>query len=89
MSAELWVAVGFFMFVGFLIYLKVPRMIGEALDQRAEAIRKELDDARRLREEAQDLLADYQQKQRRADDEARAIVEQAEREARGIKEQAE
>jgi len=89
MSAEFWVAVAFFMFVGLLVYVKVPGMITESLDQRAEAIRKELDQARRLREEAQDLLADYQQKQRRADDEAKAIVENAEREALAIKEQSE
>lgn len=89
MSAEFWVAVAFFMFVGLLLYMKVPGMITESLDQRAEAIRKELDQARRLREEAQDLLADYQQKQRRADDEAKAIIENAEREAMAIKEQSE
>jgi F-type H+-transporting ATPase subunit b len=89
MGAEFWVAVAFFLFVGLLLYMKVPALIGDALDQRAEAIRKELDEARRLREEAQDLLADYQQKQRRADDEAKAIIENAEREAIAIKEQAE
>lgn len=89
MGAEFWVGVAFFLFVGIVIYMKAPAMIASALDQRAEAIRKELDEARRLREEAQDLLADYQQKQRRADDEAKAIVEQAEREAVAIKEQAE
>ncbi|MGD9804160.1 MAG: F0F1 ATP synthase subunit B [Hyphomicrobiaceae bacterium] len=89
MGAEFWVAVAFVIFVGVLIYLKVPGLISGALDQRADAIRKELDEARRLREEAQDLLADYQQKQRRADDEAKAIVEQAQREAQAIKEQSE
>jgi F-type H+-transporting ATPase subunit b len=89
MGAEFWVGVAFVLFVGLLLYMKVPRLIADALDQRAEAIRKELDEARRLREEAQDLLADYQQKQRRADDEAKAIIEQAEREALAIKEQAE
>lgn len=88
-SAEFWVAVAFFLFVGLLIKMKVPGMMAEGLDQRAEAIRKELDAARRLREEAQELLADYQQKQRRADDEAKAIIEQAEREASSLKEQAE
>ncbi|MGE0698656.1 MAG: F0F1 ATP synthase subunit B [Hyphomicrobiaceae bacterium] len=89
MGAEGWVAVAFFLFVGLLIYMKAPAMIAESLDQRADAIRKELDEARRLREEAQDLLADYQQRQRRADDEAKAIVEAAEREAQAIKDQSE
>jgi len=89
MTAEFWVAVSFFIFVGLLVYLKVPGLIASALDERADAIRRELDEARRLREEAQDLLADYQQKQRRADDEAKAIIQQAELEAKGIKEQSE
>ena len=89
MGAEFWVGVAFFLFVGLIVYMKAPAMIGEALDQRAEAIRKELDEARRLREEAQDLLADYQQKQRRAEDEAKAIIDQAHREAQAVKEQSE
>lgn len=88
-SAEFWVAVAFFLFVGLLVWMKVPGMIAAGLDARADAIRKELDEARRLREEAQDLLADYQQKQRRADDEAKAIIEQAEREATALKVQSE
>lgn len=88
-SAEFWVAVAFFLFVGLLLWMKVPGMMAAGLDQRADAIRKELDEARRLREEAQDLLADYQQKQRRADDEAKAIIEQAEREASALKAQSE
>lgn len=89
MGAEVWVAVAFFLFVGLLVYMKVPGLIAKSLDERADAIRNELDEARRLREEAQALLADYQQKQRRADDEAKAILEQAEREALAIKEQSE
>ncbi|MBS0241906.1 MAG: F0F1 ATP synthase subunit B [Proteobacteria bacterium] len=89
MGAEFWVAIAFFIFVGLLLYMKAPSMLTGALDQRADAIRKELDEARRLREDAQALLADYQQKQRRADDEARAIVEEAQREAQAIKEQSE
>lgn len=89
MGAEFWVAVAFFLFVGVLLYMKAPSLMTSALDQRADAIRKELDEARRLREEAQALLADYQQKQRRADDEAKAIVQEAEREAQAIKDQSE
>ena len=84
MTPEFWVAVAFFGFVGLLIYYRVPAMIGKALDDRAEAIRQELDEARRLREEAQELLADYQRKTREAEEEAKAIVEQARREAEAL-----
>jgi F-type H+-transporting ATPase subunit b len=84
-----WVAVAFLVFMGLLLYLKVPAMIAKTLDDRADAIREELDQARRLREEAQDLLADYQLKQRQAEEEAKAIVEQAKREADAVKAESE
>jgi F-type H+-transporting ATPase subunit b len=76
-----WVLVAFLAFVGILLYYRVPTSIGKMLDDRADAIRKELDEARRLREDAQALLADYQRKAREADTEARTIIEQAKREA--------
>src|SRR5262245_30367904 len=79
--AEFWVAVAFVAFLLILAYYKVPALIGKALDDRAAGIRKELDEARRLREEAQALLADYQRKHRNAGQEAESIVEQARREA--------
>lgn len=59
----------------------VPGKIGAALDARANRIRKELDEARTLREEAQHLLAEYQRKRRQAEQEAADIVEAAKREA--------
>jgi F-type H+-transporting ATPase subunit b len=80
-TPELWVAIAFLGFVGLLLYAGVPGLIGQALDERARLIKKELDEARRLREEAQALLADYQRKAREAEDEAKAIVEEAMREA--------
>ena len=64
--AEFWVAVSFVVFLLILVYYKIPALIAKALDDRAEAIRKELDEARRLREEAQNLLDDYQKKHRNA-----------------------
>jgi F-type H+-transporting ATPase subunit b len=79
-----WTLIAMLMFLGIVFYLKVPAMIGKSLDERGEAIRKELDDARRLREEAQQLLADYQRKSREAEDEAKSIVEQAKREAEAL-----
>ncbi len=84
-TPDFWVAVSFFIFIGILIKMGVPSMMTKALDDRADAVRKELDQARRLREEAQDLLADYQRKQRAADEEAKAIIESARREAEAMK----
>ena len=84
-TAEFWVLVSFLAFMGLLLYMKVPGLLTKGLDDRAEAIRKELDDARRMRQEAQDLLVEYQQKQRQAEAEAKAIVEQAQREAEAMK----
>ncbi len=83
-GAEFWVLVSFLIFIGLIIYLRVPSLIAKGLDKRADEIRSELDSARRLREEAQELLADYQRKAREAEDEAKAIVEQAQREAESL-----
>lgn len=83
-SAEFWVAISFVIFIGILLYYKVPAVIAKALDERAAGIRRELDEARRLREEAQALLADYEKKHRNAAEEAQGIVDMARREAEAI-----
>ena len=80
-TAEFWVAVSFVGFLVILIYYKIPALLAKALDERAAAIRKELDEARRLRDEAQNLLNDYQKKYRNAGIEAESIIEQARGEA--------
>ena len=59
---EFWVAVSFFIFIGVLVYFGVHMKVVSALDARALLIRKELKEARRLREEAEKVLADYQRK---------------------------
>ena len=74
---EFWVAVAFVLFVGVLLYVGVHKKLTEALDHRANRIRAELDEARRLRDEAAALLAEYQRKQREAEREAEAIVADA------------
>ncbi len=83
-APEFWVAIAFLCFVGLLLKAKVPSLVTKALDDRADAIRKELEEARRLREEAQRLFADYQKKQREAEDEARAIVDKARADAEAL-----
>src|SRR5689334_9481778 len=61
-EAEFWVAVSFFIFIGVLVYLGIHKKVVSALDARAFRISKELEEARRLREEAEKLLADYRRK---------------------------
>ena len=81
-APELWVLVSFVLFVALLVYYKIPNKVAEALDNRAGKIHAELEEARRLREEAQTILADYQRKQRDAEKEAEDIIAMARREAR-------
>jgi F-type H+-transporting ATPase subunit b len=83
----------FFAFVAFaaffvvLMFLGVPGMILSALDARSQAIAKELHEARRMREEAEKLLADYQAKRAQAEAEAKAIVDTAKEQAAAVAEE--
>lgn len=81
MDATFWAFIALVIFLAIVFYVRVPGMISKSLDARAERIRNELDEARRLREEAQQLLAEYQRKRKEAEAEAAAIVAAAEREA--------
>jgi F-type H+-transporting ATPase subunit b len=81
MDATFWALVALVIFIGIAFYMKVPGMLGKSLDNRAERIRNELDEARRLREEAQQLLAEYQRKRKEAEKEAADILDAAKREA--------
>lgn len=83
-DAAFFALVGLILFFALLIYLKVPGTLAGGLDKRAAAIKHELDEARRLREEAQGLLAEYQRKARDAAAEAEEIVDQAKREAEAL-----
>ncbi|WP_342076527.1 F0F1 ATP synthase subunit B [Yoonia sp. SS1-5] len=74
-----WIA--FLIFVGILVYYKVPGLVGGMLDKRAEGIKAELDEAKALREEAQSLLATYERKQKEVQEQADRIVASAKDEA--------
>jgi F-type H+-transporting ATPase subunit b len=78
---ETWVAVAFLISVALALYLKVPAMVARMLDDRAAKIAAELAEARKLREEAQALLAEYQKKRVEAERDAVNIVAQAKVEA--------
>jgi len=79
--AESWVLVAFILFIALLVYLKVPAKVAAMLDERAAKIASELAEAKRLREDAQALLAEYQKKRVDAERDAVNIIEQAKREA--------
>jgi F-type H+-transporting ATPase subunit b len=78
---ETWVAIAFILFVGVVLYYKLPHRVVNALDQRSAAIARELEEARKLRVEAEALLSDYKKRAENAQVEAEEILAQAEREA--------
>ncbi len=75
------VLLAFLLFIGILLYFKVPTKIAEMLDARADGIRADLDEARSLREEALSLLASYERKQKEMQEQADRIVANARTEA--------
>ena len=88
LDASFWALAGLVLFFALLIYLKVPGMVTKSLDDRAAKISNELDEARRLREEAQELLAEYQRRRKEAETEAEAIISAATREADALAKEA-
>lgn len=80
-NTDFIVTIAFLLFVGILIYFKVPSILGGLLDKRAEGIRNDLDEAKRLREEAQEIYASYERRQREVKDQAAEIVANAKRES--------
>ena len=87
-EAEFWVAVAFVLFVLALVRLGAHRTVVGALDDRSARIQAELDEARRLRTEAQALLAEYQRRQKEAEQEAQALIRSAEAEGERLQAEA-
>jgi F-type H+-transporting ATPase subunit b len=78
---EFWVGIGTLIFLGIVLWKRVPHLVASWLDTRAAAIAKELEEARRLRQDAEALLAEYQAKRAAADSEASSIIAEAKAEA--------
>ncbi len=87
-DTSVWVSFGFLVVIGLFLMMGVPKSIAGALDGRAQKIADELDQARRMREEAQEILAQYQRRQREAESEAEAIIDQAKKDAQRIADEA-
>ena len=78
---EFWILIAFIIFIGIMLWVKLPAKIAATLDARAEKIKARLDEARNLKEEAQSLLAQYQRKHRDAEKDAKAMIVRAQEEA--------
>jgi len=81
---ETWVAIAFIILMALFAYLGIHRTVLKALDHRAERIKAELDDARRLKDEAANLLAEYKAKRASAEREAAEIISSAQADAQRI-----
>jgi len=80
-DATFWVAVSFFIFLGFLIYLKVPQKINNSLTDQINKMKKELDEAKKLKVEAKNLLSNYENKIDKSKKEVLEIINLAKRES--------
>ena len=80
-DATFWVAVSFFIFVGALIYLKIPQKINSSLTGKIDDIKKELEEAEKLKNEARNLLSEYENKIDRSKKESKEIISVAKMES--------
>ena len=74
-DATFWVAVSFFIFLGGLVYLKVPQKINTSLTDKINEIKKELEEAEKLKEEAKNLLSDYENNIDKSIKESKEIID--------------
>ena len=80
-DATFWVAVSFFIFFGILVYLKVPQKVNDILSENIKKISKELNEAERLKEEAKNLLSNYENKIDKSKEETKKIIDTAKSES--------
>ena len=80
-DATFWVAISFFIFFGVLIYLKVPQKINNSLNDQINEIKKELDEAEKLKVESKNLLSNYEDKIDKSEKKVREIINLAKRDS--------
>jgi len=80
-DATFWVAVSFFIFLGVLIYLKVPQKVNDSLTNQINQVKKELDEAEKLKVEAKNLLSDYENKIDKSKKETLEIINTAKKDS--------
>ena len=80
-DATFWVAISFLIFLGLLFYLKVPQKVDQALSKSIKAIRGEIENAEKLKDEARNILSEYETKLSKSKDEIKNLVRDAETQA--------
>ena len=80
-DATFWVAISFLIFIGLLIYLKVPQKVDNALNENIKKIKDDLDNAEKLKDDAKNLLSEYELKVSKSKEEAKRLVANAKKQA--------
>jgi len=80
-DATFWVAVSFFIFAGGLIYLKVPQKVNSSITMQIDKIKKDLEDAEKLKDEAKNILSEYENKIDKSKKEAQDIINRAKKDS--------
>ena len=80
-DATFWVAVSFLIFVGLIFYLKVPQKIDQSLDESIKKIKEEIDNAEKLKDEAKNILGEYESKVGKSKEEIKNLIHKAEKQA--------
>ena len=76
-DATFWVMISFFAFIGLLIYFKIPQKIKAVLDENINNIKKQIDEADRLKEDAKNILTEYEKKISNSKDEVKQMISTA------------
>ena len=80
-DATFWVMVSFFAFIGLLIYFKIPQKIKKALDDNINNIKNQIDEANKLKEDAKNILTEYEKKISNSKAEVKQMISKASEEA--------
>ena len=80
-DATFWVAVSFIIFVGVIFYFKVPQKVDESLDESIKKIKEEVNNAEKLKDEAKNILSEYESKVSKSKEEIKNLIQNAENQA--------
>ena len=80
-DATFWVAISFLIFVGVIIYFKVPQKIDGSLNESIKKIKESLDDAEKLKDEAKNILSEYDSKVSKSKEEIKNLITSAKNQA--------